>query len=332
MALLASGCNVFDPDLYMRRGDGGAEGGGSLPRLNLSDRCSADAPLVSGPGDYAISTTGFENNLRDLVSCVGRELPGTDGFFRVRMTEGELWHFHVRGAPGANPAIYLVPNCDERTCAIGVDECGVGRDEHLSFRARETREYLVGIDSVMTGGATYDLSVVRPVCGNGMLEHGESCDDSNRTPGDGCDATCRTELRDDSPEREPNDDATNANVVGGASPPVTVQGRLGGGCDFDTYALDVPAGGSVRVTMLDVNGAECDGDAPLFALSFLLPDGRTVSGGGVISGTNRCPAITEMQPFAQRLATAGTYYVRVSLGTEVPNVINYRLRFEVIRP
>jgi len=31
------------------------------------------------------------------------------------------------------------------------------------------------------------------VCGNGMNERGESCDDGNLTPGDGCDAECRRE-------------------------------------------------------------------------------------------------------------------------------------------
>jgi cysteine-rich repeat protein len=31
-------------------------------------------------------------------------------------------------------------------------------------------------------------------CGNGILEPGEQCDDSDRLPGDGCSATCMTEL------------------------------------------------------------------------------------------------------------------------------------------
>ena len=32
------------------------------------------------------------------------------------------------------------------------------------------------------------------VCGNGIIEIGEQCDDSNTTPGDGCDANCQTEV------------------------------------------------------------------------------------------------------------------------------------------
>ena len=44
---------------------------------------------------------------------------------------------------------------------------------------------------------------VGPMCGNGIIETGEQCDDSNTTPGDGCDANCQSEAI--SP-----DDCTNA--------------------------------------------------------------------------------------------------------------------------
>jgi cysteine-rich repeat protein len=39
-----------------------------------------------------------------------------------------------------------------------------------------------------------DASIPSPVCGNGMLETGESCDDGNTTSGDGCEATCTPTL------------------------------------------------------------------------------------------------------------------------------------------
>lgn len=46
------------------------------------------------------------------------------------------------------------------------------------------------------GDAVYVQDAVvcpAPVCGNAMREAGESCDDGNQVPGDGCDATCRTD-------------------------------------------------------------------------------------------------------------------------------------------
>ncbi len=330
-ALASAGCSVFDPSLYQQRADAGADA--TVRPLTLADRCSGALPMLTGPaGDYSFDTTSLANDLSDLATCTGRALPGNDGFFRVHMNEGELWHFHVRTLERtADPAIYVLPSCDERACTGGLDECGDGRDEHVSFRARETRDYIVGIDGSHMGGARYELTVVHATCGDGAREHGESCDDHNRTAGDGCDAQCRAELHDGAVEVEPNDDFSDPNVILPASGPVTVQGRLGGRCDFDMFAVDVPAGGSVRATMLDVNGQPCAAGAPEFRMAWVLTDGRTTGGAGVTSMTNRCPAITDGESFAH-VASAGTYYVRVSTAADLETAVDYKLRVEVVRP
>src|SRR5712691_2155237 len=49
-----------------------------------------------------------------------------------------------------------------------------------------------------TGGSGDDVSVLPPidggpVCGNGVIESGERCDDGNSTPGDGCNGVCQIE-------------------------------------------------------------------------------------------------------------------------------------------
>ena len=47
------------------------------------------------------------------------------------------------------------------------------------------------------GGGATDMAAVHVtvpcVCGNGLVEAGEQCDDNNTTPGDGCSATCQNE-------------------------------------------------------------------------------------------------------------------------------------------
>lgn len=63
----------------------------------------------------------------------------------------------------------------------------------------------------------------------------------------------------------------------------------------------------------------------------VLPD-ATTGGTGVIAAGNRCPAITDAQPFAQRITTAGTYYVRVSPVGDLADTVDYKLRFEIVRP
>lgn len=45
-------------------------------------------------------------------------------------------------------------------------------------------------DSTSTPGSDGATTVPNPVCGNGVLEDPEQCDDGNTDPGDGCDADC----------------------------------------------------------------------------------------------------------------------------------------------
>lgn len=333
-ALLTASCNVFEPGPYLARLDAGADA--SVRPLPLADRCTGTVPAVTlTTGDYAIDTRALADDLNDLASCAGRTLPGNDGFFRVSMHPAELWHFHVHTiANVGNPAVYVLPTCDDRACTAGLDECGTGRDEHLSFRATEQRDYLVGIDSSAAGGASYTLTVLKATCGDGVREHGESCDDRNRMPGDGCDASCRSELRDGAMEVEPNDDFSDPNVIAlaGGVGTSTVQGRLGGRCDFDMFALDLAAGASVRATMLDINGQPCGDGVPTFQMNWVLPDGRTRGGAGSVATGNRCPVISATDAFAQRVASAGTYYVRVTTTGDEPAAVDYKIRFEVLRP
>jgi len=50
-------------------------------------------------------------------------------------------------------------------------------------------------DGNLTNGDGCDLNckIEQPICGNGVLEGNEECDDGNQTPGDGCSATCTIE-------------------------------------------------------------------------------------------------------------------------------------------
>lgn len=79
-----------------------------------------------------------------------------------------------------------------------------------------------------------------PECGNGVLEVGEACDDSNTSAGDGCDASCRAESDADAgtggedagtaPGTDggaSGHDAGNTTTSDGGAPPATVTGSCG---------------------------------------------------------------------------------------------------------
>jgi cysteine-rich repeat protein len=53
--------------------------------------------------------------------------------------------------------------------------------------------------SSTASSAAQSSSAGGSVCGNGVMEAGEECDDNNTTPADGCSATCITEHPDDCP-------------------------------------------------------------------------------------------------------------------------------------
>jgi cysteine-rich repeat protein len=319
-ALSASlgGCNVFDAKLWMDAvvpadaavPDAAAEdtmpptpdaAEDTMPPapdttpMVLTDRCEDSMTITSQGGmTLAIDTTGFKNDYSELAMCTGHDLPGNDGFVTVQMAAGEKWHVHVTPlTPGFDPAIYILSSCDPRACSpiTATDECGPNKSEHLSFIAPETGMYKVGIDS-MTGGGMATMALLRPTCGNGMVEHSETCDDGNTTSGDGCDSLCRKELAAANvSETEPNDDPRAANVVLGADRPggTTVTGTVASRCDHDMYSVTVPPMTTLRAT-LSATAMPCNSDGVTIKLLLLSADGQTPVNAN-LTATNDCPAL-----------------------------------------
>src|SRR5688500_9162741 len=117
--LSLAGCNVFDPELY-QDADGGPDAA-TLPVVALADRCTDDeVPTLEPSPDPRLATTAdlADNFRNDVAACTGRTAPGNDGFFRIDMRAGEKWHFHLKLIDSeANPAVYILRNCDERACS-----------------------------------------------------------------------------------------------------------------------------------------------------------------------------------------------------------------------
>lgn len=308
--------------------------------LALVDFCAGfvvpDLILPQGVNEqrFRVDTTGLTNRVSDLSACLdpgdpGAVWNGADGFFAVEMQAGEKWHFHANELSGADdPAMYVLDTCDERTCEVGdgADLCAVGSPEHLSFVPEVDGRYLIGIDSRLAGGAVLDLVVVRPVCGNDVLEHSESCDDGDTMPGDGCDELCRRELADGDDEVEANDDFTGTNrVLVQVEEQVEVNGQLRAPCDVDMFAIDVPQGGRVQAQIAARGGQQCvDG----VSLGLVDLDGVTLLGSGG-AGLDLCPTIDGDDGFAIGLES-GTYFLRVELPRGQGDQLDYGLRIAVL--
>ncbi|UJR79758.1 hypothetical protein [Sandaracinus amylolyticus] len=340
LSIATPGCFVFDESLYMNRDASTPTTDGGPPLLALADVCTGEVPVVSfesGATSWlrSFDTRGLSDDHTNL-SCTGRPSPGPEGFFAIDMTAGERWHIHVRRrSTGADPVLYLLRQiCDERNCdrPNGLDACRTDSDEHLSLVASATGRYFVGIDSSNSEGFAGSVEVFRPECGNGVQEHGESCE-PGVNPSLTCSDECRVVLAGGASEHEVNDDAFMANELDVSGGAMSVGGRIGALCELDVYAVDVPeGGGSIRASLRTAGGADCPSNTPSTELQLVGADGIVVLGTGTARGTSTCPSIDETDTFANGLA-AGRYHLRVyAVNEAIDRPFDYSLRVEVVTP
>jgi fibro-slime domain-containing protein len=88
----------------------------------------------------------------------------------------------LSGAPDANGPVV------SKDAATAAAEGGGGVVVQLDARPTGTDVPIAGPDD---GAVAVDVAI--SVCGNGLLDDGEDCDDGNARSGDGCDGTCKVE-------------------------------------------------------------------------------------------------------------------------------------------
>jgi len=335
LCVVGGGCDVFDPSLYQ-----------SAAGLTLADRCESTASLPQVLPDSSriqvVDTTRLGDQYREFAGCVGNDLPGNEGFFSVNMRRGETWHFHVDPLDpvDGDPAVYVLPVCTTLQCspAAASDVCGPGRGEHFSFRPESDGAYVVGIDSRTRGGARYGVTVVNPICGNGILEHGEPCDDGRPQGGVVCERCHKVLQRPlESEVGVANDDYTNSMALrpeAGFATPYTVAGSLAV-CDADMFDFDVAAGRRVVLTLrAAAAGAPCPEGVSLGLVRSDRPVGdalttvpATVSE-AVVERRDNCPVVVLAQ--APR---DGVYFARVTVAQQaITTDFAYQLSVQVTDP
>jgi cysteine-rich repeat protein len=364
-AALSSGCSLTTVDssdcsshqqCTNALGDPGARcspSGFCIPSriLLLGDSCTSAVPRVA-LGDeteavFVVDTAGLDNAFEQCTGTL--PVPGEDGVLTANFRVDEKWHFHVRPLDNVSldfdPAVYVMSSCESaRSCQAPIavmDRCGPGKDEHFSFTASAEGEYYLVLDNQIASSTSrkYELSVVKPVCGNGIREHDETCDDGNESAGDGCDDICRTELSTNGLAEEANDDHATAStvildsagqrIVWGALPP----------CDVDYYGFQVAAPATLRVDMgpndtsmsPDALPTACvDTDAQRLIMKLYREEpggGRTEITTGIPPTGSTCPALAYVP-----LDQAGKYTVELTWPKNETKTIDYRLLFRVTSP
>jgi cysteine-rich repeat protein len=364
VAALAGGCSLTTVDssecashaqCTAALDDPGARcnpGGFCIPSrsLLLGDSCTSAVPRVV-LGDeteavFVVDTAGLDNAFDQCTGAL--PVPGEDGVLTANFRVDEKWHFHVRplddDSLDFDPAVYVMPSCESaRSCQSPIavmDRCGPGEDEHFSFTATGAGDYYLVLDNQIASSTPrkYELSVVKPICGNSIQEHDETCDDGNQLGGDGCDELCRIELSSNGLAEEANDDHQTASTVILSSGQRIVWGTLPP-CDIDVYGFRVDQPGTLRLTMGpnsagmspdEQPGACVDAEALRIGMKLYReePDEtRTFIEDGVPPSGNNCPALL----FAP-LSQAGTYTVELTFPKDATTTIDYRLFFQVTAP
>ena len=95
-----------------------------------------------------------------------------------------------------NAAVALRAACPGTTDLTCAKTAPGNAQEVLNAPVNKETPYFVVVDGAVSGSVgpfELELTVEPSVCGNGVIEGGETCDDGATSDGDGCDATCRLE-------------------------------------------------------------------------------------------------------------------------------------------
>ncbi len=181
----------------------GCDASCKLESMSAYDSCPTDITtigaitLTSSTGGSLVgsrtgSTAGLTNKVKSCVTTTTTTFG--DAVYRVRPTIAGLLTATMT-TDSFNPALSAHTSCSTANIACAKGAIGIS-PETIKIPVEKDTDYLLvaeGTSSTDMGPFRLDVAVTPSVCGNGVLEGGETCDDSNTLSGDGCDATCLLE-------------------------------------------------------------------------------------------------------------------------------------------
>jgi cysteine-rich repeat protein len=214
-------------DVFVRDRQAGTTVRITLNRDDLENDGPSFAPAISGDGRYVAFQSfatdlvpGDKNGVGDIfvrdlqaqttervsVDSTGVEgigvYPGADDVSSIS-ADGRYVAYHcnftnlVANDTNGASDVFVHDRLTGRTDRVSIDSSGAEALTGGSFRPAIAADgTLIAFESDASDLVTGDGNLARdvfgraPVCGDGLLDRSESCDDGNTTDGDGCSSTC----------------------------------------------------------------------------------------------------------------------------------------------
>jgi cysteine-rich repeat protein len=147
------------------------------PILLEGDTSRATGDRRGKPGGACAASLGAKDFIYHLI-------PSGTGSLEVK----------VQGQGALDPIVYLRSTCDDETTQVACGPQSGTKTATTKLTVITGHDYFLFIDGASGGSGAYSATVTLTtgiVCGDGQVDTGEACDDTNHASGDGCNPDCR---------------------------------------------------------------------------------------------------------------------------------------------
>jgi cysteine-rich repeat protein len=144
-----------------------------------------------------------------------------------------------------NPSLYVRRECEVANTRIVCSGSAFSSNVTVNFLVLEGATFSVFADGYGTsnqaGAFTLTVTLTPSVCGNGIIDPGEECDDGNTNGGDGC-SSCQFDEKCSAPEQPDSTAANPKKTPQGCATMNYFPASLSPGSDNDWYCIQAAAG------------------------------------------------------------------------------------------